>query len=151
MAHGRAPVLRSTLPLTAAALSCALAGMVTGCGSSGRADRNIERPPEPVVVSVAIDDTAVQVSPARLGAGPITLVIANLSNTARRVTLESDGRGPGQTAVRSGPIAPREATSVKANVEQGTYVLRVGGDAVRPTRLTVGRPRPSSQDELLQP
>jgi hypothetical protein len=98
----------------------------------------------------------VQISPRKLGAGPITLVITNQSNAAQQVTLETSedpAGGPGEKAVTTGPISPRETASVNADVKQGTYALRVGGGdgGVKAARLVVGGPRPSSQNDLLQP
>jgi hypothetical protein len=146
--------LRST-PREAAAFACALAVLgAAGCGSSSEDYKNTPRPPAAIVVSASIDDQAVQISPRRLGAGPITLVITNQSNSAQQVTLETQdtpGSGPGQKAVETGPISPRETASIHARVEQGTYALHVGGDGIKAARLVVGDQRPSSQNDLLQP
>jgi hypothetical protein len=143
------------MPREAAALSCALAVVAAGCGSSDHKYKNAARPPSPIVVSASIDDSSVQISPKKLGAGPITLVITNQSNAAQQVTLETSdapGSGPGEKAVTTGPISPRETASVNADVKQGTYALRVGGDGgVKAAHLVVGKPRPSSQNDLLQP
>ncbi|QEC48158.1 hypothetical protein FSW04_11655 [Baekduia soli] len=130
-----------------------MAGLA-GCGGSSPAYRNAERPAAPIVLSASIDDRAVSVSPAHLGAGPVTLVITNQSMGAQQITLETvnrPGSGPGEKAVQTGPINPRETASVQAEVKQGTYTLHVGGDGVRAARIVVGRPRPSSQNDLLQP
>jgi hypothetical protein len=143
------------MPREAAALGCALIALAAaGCGSSSHKYKNTARPPAPIVVSASIDDTAVEISPKRLGAGPITLVITNQSNAAEQVTLETSdtpGSGPGVKAVQTGPISPRETASVNAKVERGTYALRVGGDGVKAARLVVGKQRRSSQNDLLQP
>jgi hypothetical protein len=53
--------------------------------------------------------------------------------------------------VQTGPISPRETAQVSADVQQGTYALHVGGNGVRAARLVVGKQRPSSQNDLLQP
>jgi hypothetical protein len=141
------------MPREAAALSCALAAVAAaGCGSSDHKYKNTARPPAAIVISASIDDRAVQISPQRLGAGPITLVITNQSNAPQQVTLETSDSGPGEKAVTTGPISPRETASVNADVKQGTYALRVGGDGgVKAARLVVGKPRRSSQNDLLQP
>jgi hypothetical protein len=135
---------------------CALlAVLAAGCGSSGDDYKNTARPPAPIVVSAAIDDQAVQISPTHVGAGAIRLVISNQSGSAQQVTLETTddpGSGPGEKAVQTGPINPRETASVSADVRRGTtYALHVGGDEVRAARLVVGAPRASSQNDLLQP
>jgi hypothetical protein len=137
----------------AVALAAVAAATVAACGSSS--DRkNQERPAAAIVVSASINNQRVNVSPRRFGGGPITLVITNQSSTKQQVTLESDGgpgSGPGTRPVQTGPINPRETASVKADVTQGSYALKVDGDGVAPARLVVGRNRPSSQNQLLQP
>ncbi|HEY6760743.1 MAG TPA: hypothetical protein VI318_14695 [Baekduia sp.] len=141
----------------AAVAACAItaAFALAGCGDSKSTYDNAQRPPSPIVVSASIDDQSVQVSPRKFGAGPITLIISNQSSASQRVTLESDGgpgdSGPGQKAIETGPINPRETASVKGDVSQGTYALRVGGGDVKAARITVGKERPSSQNDLLQP
>jgi hypothetical protein len=143
------------MPREVAARGCALIALAAvGCGSSSHTYKNTARPASSIVVSASIDDTAVEISPKRLGAGPITLVITNQSNAAQQVTLETSdapGSGPGVKAVQTGPISPRETASVNADVRQGTYALRVGGDGVKAARLVVGKRRRSSQNDLLQP
>ncbi len=109
----------------------------------------------PIVISAAINDDAVSVSPKQFGAGPITLIISNQSTSSQQVTLETTddpgGSSPGVKAIETGPISPRETASVKGEVKQGTYALRVGADGVRAARIVVGKQRPSAQNELLQP
>jgi hypothetical protein len=134
-------------------VGCALAAVwaVAGCGGAATTYHNAPKPPASIIVSASIDDRAVSVSPKRFGAGPITLVITNQSNALQQVTLEATGGASAEKAVQTGPINPRETASVKADVREGTYALRVGADGVRAARLVVGKRRPSSQNDLLQP
>jgi hypothetical protein len=144
-------------PRQAAAAACTLTAalVLASCGSDDRKDSNAERPPVPIVISASISDQAVSVSPKSFGAGPITLIISNQSTSSQQVTLETaddpGGAGPGVKAIETGPISPRETASVKGDVKQGTYALKVGADGVRAARIMVGKPRPSAQNELLQP
>ena len=144
-------------PRQAAVAACAItaAFALASCGDEHKAADNTERPPTPIVVSASIDDNSVAVSPKKLGAGPITLIISNQSSASQRVTLETDSEpgdsGPGRKAIETGPINPRETASVKGLVTEGTYALRVGGDDVKAAKLTVGKERPSAQNDLLQP
>lgn len=144
-------------PRQAAVAACALVATfaLASCGDDGRKHANAERPPSPIVISAAISDDSVSVSPKRFGAGPITLVISNQSAAAQQVTLETDDQpgdsGPGVKAIETGPINPRETASVKGDLREGTYSLHVDGEGVRAARVVVGQQRPSSQNELLQP
>ncbi len=144
-------------PRQAAAAACALTAAVTlgACGGNDKKYTNAERPATPIVVSASISDRSVEVSPRKFGAGPITLIISNSSTSSQQVTLETDQQpgddGPGEKAIQTGPISPRETAAVKGEVKQGTYALRVGGDSVQPATIVVGKPRPSAQHDLLQP
>jgi hypothetical protein len=154
--RSQSPAQRRT-PRQAAVAACALAAalVLSSCGSDDSTRSNAERPPVPIVISASINDDVVSVSPKQFGAGPITLVISNQSTSSQQVTLETaddpGGSRPGVKAIETGPISPRETASVKGDVKQGTYALRVGADGVRPARIMVGKQRPSAQNELLQP
>jgi hypothetical protein len=144
-------------PRQAAAAAWALTAalVLASCGSDDPTSDNAERPPTPIVISAANNDEAVSVSPKSFGAGPITLVISNQSTSSQQVTLETaddpGGSSPGVKAIETGPISPRETASVKGDVKQGTYALKVSVDGVRAARIEVGEQRPSAQNELLQP
>jgi hypothetical protein len=139
------------------AAACALTAalVLASCGSDDHKNTNAERPPTPIVISASINDEAISVSPKRFGAGPITLIISNQSTSSQQVTLETaddpGGSGPGVKAIETGPINPRETASVKGEVKQGTYALKVGADGVQAARIVVGKQRPSAQNDLLQP
>ena len=44
-----------------------------------------------------------------------------------------------------------DTAQIKATVVRGLYRVRVSNDSVAPTTLAVGRPRPSSQNDLMLP
>ena len=100
-----------------------------------------------------IDEQRVSVSPRLIGAGPISLIVTNQTDTAQSVTLESAdkaGTGPGlrqQTA----PISPQDTATLNADVTPGRYTVHVRGDAIAAARLRVGLERASAQNDLLQP
>jgi hypothetical protein len=154
--RSQSPEQRRT-PKQAAVAACALGAALTlaSCGSDSHKYANAERPPTPIVISASINDKSVSVSPRKFGAGPITLIISNQSTSSQQVTLETQddpgGSSPGVKAIETGPINPRETASVKGDVKQGTYALKVGADGVRAARIEVGKQRPSSQNDLLQP
>jgi hypothetical protein len=136
---------------TAQVLPCiALAtALVAGCGSD-TSYKNEPRPPSPIVVTASINQNAVAVSPKRFGAGPITLIVTNQTGASQQVTVEINNGQAGFKG-RTGPINPRDTGQLKGNLGRGTYSVHVDGGGIRPARLTVGRERPSAQNDLLQP
>jgi hypothetical protein len=128
--------------------------LLAGCGSE-ESYKNNPRPPAPITVTASISDNAVSVSPSKFGAGPITLVVTNQTRRSRELVLRSEQEaGSGKTGPApqdTGPINPQGTASLKADLRQGEYSVRVRDDSVRPASLTVGRPRKSAQNELLQP
>src|SRR5919201_7148027 len=118
----RAPVL---LLVTAAVT-------IAACGGSN--DRNQNRPPVPINVSVQLGPQKVTVSPAKFGAGPITLLVSNQSGASQTVTIN----GP-QVRQSVGPINPEDTATLKVTVQPGEYTLATAEAAgLRPARLTVG-------------
>ena len=133
-------------------IAASTTALVAGCGDDTDYENN-PRPPSPIVVSASINDGRVSVSPQRFGAGPVTLIVANETEDAQEIKLETDeigGSGPG-IRQETGPINPGDTASLKADLRTGTYELSVEGDGIRPAAIDVGAPRPSAQNELLQP
>jgi hypothetical protein len=130
----------------------ALALGAVACGSSGKF-ANQPRPPAPITVTAAIDGTRVRVSPKTFGAGPVTIIVSNQSGASQQVTFETNEIGGTEGGIRAsaGPVAPRGTTTLQVNPRRGIYRLSTKSRAVRPAAILVGRPRPSSQNELLQP
>lgn len=144
MTHtNRAPRTIFAAALAAAALA------IAGCGG-GDDYENKPRPPQPIVVTAAITPKSVSVSPKEFGAGPISLVVTNLTPATQQVTLETAGRAAG-IRQSTGPINPRETASLKADLSQGEYEVHVASEDVKPAKITVGPSRPSAQNDLLQP
>jgi hypothetical protein len=122
-----------------------LALVVSSCGSSD--DRNANRPPVPLNISVQLGARKVSVSPAKFGAGPITVLVSNQSGASQTVTID----GP-RVRQSVGPINPEDTATLKVTVQPGEYTVSAdeSGD-LQPARLTVGPKRPSAQDTLLLP
>jgi hypothetical protein len=120
--------------------------VLAGCGSSHRAD--LDRPPPTINITVAIHPGRVELSPKRIGGGPVVLYVANLSRRAQRLTLATGTRGPGIRRTTN-PIAPQGTARLSVDVSRGVYVVsaRHGLSA----RLRVGARRPSAQNDLLSP
>jgi hypothetical protein len=133
--------LRVALGAALAALALALAA----CGSSD--NRNANRPPVPINISVQIGTKKVTVSPAKFGAGPITMLVANQSGASQTLTLD----GP-RVRQSVGPINPEDTATLKVDVQPGDYTLAADETAgLQSTHLTVGPKRPSGQNTLLLP
>ena len=135
-----------------AAVLLGAVAFVSGCGEEDDY-RNEERPPAPIVVSAAITQDRVSVSPREFGAGPITLIVTNQTDDAQELVLETDeigGSAPG-IEQQTGPISPGDTASLKADLRQGTYRVATQSENIRPAALAVGAARPSAQNELLQP
>jgi hypothetical protein len=140
--------------LGALAMLFALAAVNGGCGSGGADYANADRPPAPISISIAVANDRIAVSPNRVGAGPVVLLIANESDRSRDVTLTA-ARGGAKSCVAesasSGPINPQGAARISLPLAKGTCTVGVAGGGLRPARLIVGRERASAQQDLLQP
>jgi len=125
---------------------------ISACGS-GKQYANNPRPATPIVITAAIAHDHVSLSPNRLGAGPVELVVANETDSSQQITLETDEINGRQAGVRqrTGPINPQDTASLKADLRPGSYVLHVEGVSIKAARLQVGPPRPSAQNQVLQP
>jgi hypothetical protein len=133
-----------------AALVAVFAVAVAGCGSNNDY-KNQPRPPSPIVLTASISKDKVSVSPANFGAGPVSLIITNLTGAPQEVTFESNAGGSGAFSQKTGPINPQDTATVKADVPQGGAVVKVAAGAIKSAPLKIGPQRKSSQDQLLLP
>jgi hypothetical protein len=143
---GRRTAVSRRWALLVAALLVAPALLSSGCGGDDDA-RSENRPPIPINISVQIGLQKISASPAKFGAGPITLLITNQARVQHTVTI--DGPRVRQTV---GPIAPEDTATLKVTVQPGEY--EVSGEknaALAPAKLVVGPERPSAQNQLLTP
>jgi len=127
---------------------------VSGCGGTSQGATQ-PRPPAPVNLTVYIDNGRVSVSPATVGAGPVAFIITNQANHAESLAILSAGSA-GQPLANTGPINPQATAQVTVEFSTpGRYSLATGGDAggpsIRAASLLIGKPRPSSDNQLLQP
>jgi hypothetical protein len=113
-----------------------------------------ERPPAADAdhVTAAITPDRITVSPKDFGAGPVTIIIANQTEQPQTVTVETEtlAEGPGIKQSTS-PINPDGTATLKLDLKEGDYTVTVDGDGIEGADVAVGKPRPSSQDQLLQP
>jgi hypothetical protein len=125
-----------------------------GCGSDGNGYDNASRPPASVSISIAISGARIGVSPARVGAGPVVLLISNQSNRSRDVTLTAPDGSDGSCVdddASSGPINPQGVARMQLPLVEGTCEVGVADGTLEPARLTIGPERDSAQQDLLQP
>lgn len=134
-------------------LLAVLAGAVSAAGCGDDEDfANTPRPPNLVRIDAVISAEAMTVSPERFGAGPIDLRITNQTDSSQQVILRSGDGTPTRLEQRTGPINPSDTASLSADLAQGSYVLEASpGQRVEPATITVGAPRASAKDQLLQP
>ena len=124
-----------------------------GCGSSDGYD-NAARPPAPVTLAVSLSGERVSVSPNRVGAGPVVVIVANESGRSREVTLAAPAGSSSSCVdgdVSSGPISPQGTARLQLPLVEGRCVVGTADGALQPAPLNVGPPRPSAQQDLLQP
>jgi hypothetical protein len=137
-------------PAGTAALLATVAIIGAGCG--GEDDfANEPRPPAPVQLTGVITEKGVTVSPDRVGAGPVVILISNQTQRSHTITLEGDS-----TTDTVGPINPLDTAKLQQTLEQGRYTVEAGSseavaDELKPATLKVGKPRPPSSDEVLLP
>lgn len=132
-----------------AVAALAVAAGIAGCGA-GEPYANKPRPPAPITLTAAISEGRVSVSPNRFGAGPIELVVTNLSRSPQQLTLTSRGGGA-ELSQTTGRLNPSETATIKADVRSGEYTVRTTTAGIRAARLVVGAPRASAQNQLLLP
>ena len=132
-------------PVCALVLAGALAA--ASCGEDER-HANRERPAATVDLTAAILDDGVHVSPRRVGAGPIRVLVSNQTGDAQALTFATGGKAAGVTRTTA-PIAPQGATTLEVDVTEGSYEVSAGD--LRPAAVTVGAARPSAQNQLLLP
>ena len=124
---------------------------VAGCGSD-TSYKNDPRPPQTIVISTAILPDKVSVSPAKFGAGPVSVTVANETDASQQLSIVRKVNGQTQeTNDKTGPINPHDTATLKAELDEGDYELRVEGNGIAPAVIKVGAQRASAQNDLLQP
>lgn len=144
MSHGgriRIGALASGIALTA--------GLLAGCGgSSNFADQ--PRPSAPLYLTGVITSSGVTVSPNRVGAGPVVILVSNQTQASHTLTL--DGANI-DTPVQSASIAPTNTGRIQTTLSPGTYTVKAGSlhavtRQLAPARLVIGKQRTDSNDQV---
>jgi hypothetical protein len=127
--------------------------LLSGCGA-GSKYANTPRPPAPINVAISLTNGGVLVSPARVGAGPVVLLVANESGRSRDVTLTAPAGASSscvEATASSGPINPQGVARLPVQLVRGECVVGVRDAGLRPAHLIVGAERTSAQADVLQP
>jgi len=136
---------------TRAALLLLAGGVLfAGCGGSDKF-QNKPRPPAPIQLTGVVTDKEVTISPKRVGAGPVILLVSNQTDKSHSITLEGGG-----TTDTVGPVNPLDTATLQSTLKPGTYTVKAGSKQavekeIDPGTLTVGQARSSSSDQLLLP
>jgi hypothetical protein len=117
----------------AAALTLAL--VLTAC-ADGRSSPTHPHGPLPTVVATAITDGGVSISPDHLGAGPVKLVITNMTDASQQLDVES--RDAGSFHQETAPINPQDMAQLRARLLPGSYTVSVRAAGVKSASLAVG-------------
>lgn len=123
--------------------------LFAACG--GEDFENKPRPPVTVQLNGVVTAEKVTVAPTKIGAGPINIVVSNQSGAKHTITLEGES-----TRVQVGPIGNMDTATIQRTLEPGEYEVRAGSPKavakeIEPARLTIGKERPDSNDQLLLP
>jgi hypothetical protein len=126
------------------------ATIAAGCGSPSKFE-NKPRPAAPVQITGVITKKGVTVSPDKVGAGPIVLLISNQTQESHTITLSG-----GETKDTVGPINPLDTAKLQQELTQGDYQVKAGSTKavkreLEVATLKVGKPRPSSSNKVLLP
>ena len=130
-------------------LLAGVAAAAVGCGTPDF--ENKPRPPVPVALTGVIQEKKVTVSPDKVGAGPVVITVSNQTKAAHTITLEGES-----ISERVGPINPLDTATIQKTLKQGTYAVKAGSaralpHAIKPAKLTIGKERTSSSNQVLQP
>ena len=121
-----------------------------GLRRRGDATSTTTAPPPAINVTASIVDGELNVVPTKFGAGPVRFLVTNQTPEAVTLTFETAGSAAGTTS-RSPAVAPDSVATLQVDTEEGDYELSASDGQIEPVAITVGAPRPSGQDRLLEP
>ena len=118
-------------------------GVATILGACGQRDSDGGSPRPPVVVRASGVVTAQQVtvSPSRIRAGTVVLMVSNQDEDSHTVIVEGT-----RTREQVGPINPQDTATITAELSPGVYAVRARSEhaarapgQIEPARLIVGQ------------
>lgn len=148
----RAVRARRGAPRAAVVIALAAALVTGGCGGDDERSDQAGAPPT-ITVGATITQQHVTVSPSRIAAGTIELLVSNQTATSQRLELRSERLASGGRllAQRTGPVNPGATASLKADLDEGTYVVSARGSRIDPATIVVSARSGATSDELLAP
>ncbi|MEA2370470.1 MAG: hypothetical protein QOH12_864 [Solirubrobacteraceae bacterium] len=120
----------------AGAASVTLALFLAGCAGD-RSDPPRAPATLPTVVATAITPGGVTISPDHLGAGPVALVITNMTAASQELAVHSSQAGSFHQ--ETAPINPQDTAQLQAQLTPGSYTVSVRAPGLKSASLAVGR------------
>jgi hypothetical protein len=119
---------------------------VSACGSAGGKAASRAGAPNPVNLTVYVNDSRISVSPQVVGAGPVIFIVTNQASHSEALAIT---RGPASShpLASTAPINPQIATTAHGRTD--AQLSRPS--SIAPASLHIGRKRASSSNSLLQP
>src|SRR3954454_18401471 len=123
--------------------------LLAGCGVEHF--KNEARAPIRLELSGVIQDDAVTVSPAKVGAGPVAITISNQTDAPHSITLEG-----ASTVDRAGPVEPGDTAVIQKTLAPGSYEVKAASEKavpkeIRPAVLRISKERKNSNNDVLLP
>jgi hypothetical protein len=125
-----------------------VAALLAGCGG-GKDFADQQRPAVPLTLSGVITNTGVNVSPNRLGAGPVVILVSNQTQAPHTLTLDGANIAP----VQSASISPADTGRIQTTLAPGSYTVKAGSlhavkKELKPAHLVIGKARPDSNGQV---
>jgi hypothetical protein len=133
---------------------------ISACGSTGGKSPTQPRPPTPVNLTVYVNDSKVSVSPTSTGAGPVVFIVTNQGSRSESLAISKSGQT--HPIASTAPINPQGTTQVSVDFNPGDYTIATAQhgstdaalatpSGIRGASIHIGRERPSSSSDVLQP
>jgi hypothetical protein len=124
------------------------ASVLAGCGG-GKDFADKPRPAAPITLTGAITSKGVTVSPNRVGAGPVVILVSNQTRIPHPLELDGAAIAP----VRTDPIGPSDTGKIQVTLARGVYTVKAGTTRavvrqLAPAQLVIGPERADSNDQV---
>src|SRR5262249_10023710 len=122
--------------------------LVVGCGG-GKDFADKPRPAAPITLTGVISSKGVTVSPNKVGAGPVVILVSNQTRVPHTLELA----GAAIQALRTTPVAPSDTGRIQTTLSKGIYTVKAGSEKavvreLAPAHLVIGPDRPDSNNQV---